>query len=140
MQKNSRISKLKKQVDLKHMFRHACAFVECAESCELDPTHINHRTASHLTADMVNSGLAYEIYLKALLVHHGIDLESLKRIHELQDLWNKYNDEDKKSAMEIREFINRQWFCSNNEPFGELFAELSRAFVNRRYIYTNSIV
>lgn len=125
----------KKDIDLKHMFRHACAFIDCANACELEPHHIELRTASHLTANMVNSGLACEIFLKALLIFHGVRLEELKRIHELKCLWNRYKKLDEESANTIEHYINNSFFKSENEPFDRILDESSRAFVDWRYIY-----
>lgn len=134
VQKNKAL-KIKEHVDLEHMFRHACAFVDCAEACELEPNHIKFRTKSHLTADMVNSALACEIFLKVLLVLNGTDLKTLKRIHELNKLWSRYKESDKKSALYIEIYINNQWFGAKNKPFNNLLEESSRAFVDWRYIY-----
>lgn len=135
MGERNKALKMKEPVDLKHMFRHACAFVDCAEACELEPNHIKLRTKSHHTADMVNSALACEIFLKVLLVFNGTDLETLKRIHELKELWSRYKELDKETALNIETYINNQWFKSKNKPFDDLLEESSRAFVDWRYIY-----
>lgn len=124
-----------KDIDLKHMFRHACAFIDCARACELELPHIELRTASHLTANMVNSGLACEIFLKALLIYHGVRLEELKHIHELKCLWKRYRKLDEESTNAIKDYINKNWFCSENEPFDRMLDESSKAFVDWRYIY-----
>lgn len=127
--------KKKKGVDLKHMFRQGCAFVDCAQACELESNLIKVRTASHFTANMVNSALACEIFLKALLVFHGIKLEELKRIHGLNCLWERYKVLDQQSANKIKEFINSEWFDSKNEQFDRMLNESSRVFVDWRYVY-----
>lgn len=124
-----------KDIDLKHMFRHACAFIDCARACELEPHHIELRTASHLTANMVNSGLACEIFLKALLISNGVRLEKLKNIHELKYLWKHYKKLDEESANTIEHYINNAFFKSKNELFDKMLDESSRAFVDWRYIY-----
>lgn len=59
------------KLNLQYMFRHACAFADCARACEIEPSTIRYRTASHAVAGMVNSALACEVFIKSMLVWHG---------------------------------------------------------------------
>ena len=127
--------KKKQEVSIQHMFRHACAFVDCATACEIEPSHIKPRTASHLTANMVNSALACEIFLKALLVSYGTNLSELQDEHRLKELWKRYRKKDKYMARKIEKSINRWFRTKNNTLFYKFLKESSSVFVNWRYIY-----
>lgn len=117
------------------MFRHACAFVDCAEACEKESNHIKLRTASHLTADIVNSSFACEIFLKTLLIYHGVALKTLQDEHQLNELWKIYKNKDKKLAIKIEESINNWFQTKDKELFTKLLNQSSNAFVYWRYIY-----
>ena len=49
------------QPDVKYVFRKVCAFMDCAEVCEREASHIRLRTASHFLADITKPSLACEI-------------------------------------------------------------------------------
>lgn len=127
--------KKKQKVSTQHMFRHACAFVDCATACEIESSHINPRTASHLTANMVNSALACEIFLKALLVSYGTNLSELQDEHRLKELWKRYQEKDENMAKRIEMNINEWFRTKDNGLFDKLLTQSSKVFVKWRYVY-----
>lgn len=118
----------------RRMFKHACAFLDCASFCQIEPNNIEYRMSSHTVAGIVNSAFACEVFIKSLLVFYG---ESFKKLndHELKNLWSKYKNKDVEKALLVEQGI-RLWFNSNNEKmFDELLGVCSNAFQYWRYIY-----
>ena len=78
-------------VDAKRMFKHACAFADCAVVCFKDKNNLIVRTQWYSTPGIVNSAFACEVFIKALLVYHGMTLDQIKPIgHRLENLWNAH--------------------------------------------------
>lgn len=121
-------------LDYERMFKHACAFFDCAKYCEIEPNNIEYRMMSHNVANIVNSVFACEVFIKSLLSFHGISGNKLKG-HELKELWNKLRILDSKNTSLIEKSI-KSWFNSENENlFDELLDSVSNAFEYGRYIY-----
>ena len=120
--------------DSQRMFKHACAFFDCAKFCETEPQNINMGVCTHLVADIVNSAFACEVFIKSLLIFNKLTLEDI-RGHKLKDLWTKYKEIDNERALLIEKTVNE--FFGNDEEFvfGESLENVSDAFVNWRYIY-----
>lgn len=117
--------------DTKCMFEHACAFFDCAKSCEIEPNNIEYRMHSHTVSGIVNSAFSCEIFLKTLLVFNGKKSHG----HELKVLWNDFKKSDRETALLIEQRI-QNWFNSKNDNlFNELLNESSDAFEYWRYIY-----
>lgn len=123
------------------MFEHACAFVDCAEYCQIEPNNIKHRTKSHSVSGIVNSAFACEVFIKTLLVFHGVSVEELRKHkygHDLKNLWGKFKAIDSKTAVSVEQAL-QAWFNSQNENmFNEFLDNISNAFDYWRYIYEKS--
>lgn len=121
----------------RRMFKHACAFLDCASFCQIEPNNIEYRMSSHTVAGIVNSAFACEVFIKSLLVYHGENFEKLNG-HGLRKHWNTYKKKDREKALLVEQGI-RQWFDSDNEKiFAELLKVCSNAFEQWRYIYEKS--
>lgn len=119
------------------MFEHACAFVDCAEYCQIEPSDIKYRTKSHSVSGIVNSAFACEVFIKTLLVFHGVTVEELKHRyrHDLKSLWEKFKITDDQTALSVERAL-QAWFHSQNENmFNDLLDNISNAFDYWRYIY-----
>ena len=120
----------------KRMFRHACAFEDCAVGCEREPNHIVHRTHSHMVAGIVNSAFACEVFIKALLAFHGRSLEELKgHKHNLKDLWKAYKAVNPTMAESVEAGMKNIFNSSEESMFDRLLEDVSNAFEYWRYIY-----
>lgn len=116
------------------MFKHACGFIACAESSELEPIKIKYNARSNGVSVIVNSAFACEVLIKTLLVYHGMTIKGLKG-HKLKDLWNKYKAKDYEKARQIEIGIQK-WFKSEDEDkFNKLLDDASNAYEYWRYIY-----
>jgi len=124
------------QLDYSRMFRHGCAFLDCARNCEREPNSIECRFHSHTVAGIVNSAFACEVFIKALLVFHGMQRDELLRIkHDLDSLWKEFKNTDNETAKRVEESL-KAWFDSDNDNmFDEMLEKCSHAFVHWRYIY-----
>jgi hypothetical protein len=121
-------------LDACRMFKHACAFVDCAKYCEIEPNNTEYRMQSHMVSGIVNSAFACEVLIKSLLVFRGMTVEKL-RGHNLKNLWDKFKAEDCETAWLVEERM-REWFNSENKNmFDELLDNVSNAFEYWRYIY-----
>ena len=121
----------------RRMFKHACAFLDCAKYCQTETNNIEYRMHSHAVAGIVNSAFACEVYIKSLLVFHGEQVDKVKG-HELTVLWEKYRNKDSEMALAIEQGM-KAWFNSQNEKmFDELLDVCSNAFEYWRYIYEKS--
>lgn len=75
-----------------------------------------------------------EVFLKTLLVFHGVPVEELK-CHDLKRLWEKFKTKDANTALSV-ELGLREWFKSQNaNMFDEMLNDISNAFEYWRYIY-----
>lgn len=119
-------------LDYNRMFRQACAFADCAQYCEREPSTIEYRFHSHTASGIVNSAFACEVFLKALLVYYG---ETQFRNHKLKDLWLDLEEKDEETTLSIKRSI-KDWFASDDDNlFDRLLDDASEAFVYWRYIY-----
>lgn len=119
------------------MFKHACAFRDCAHFCEKEPWDVEHRMPSHTVSGIVNSAFACEIFIKSLLVYHGFMIEEIKG-HKLMELWEKLKQKDIELADSVEKKME-EVFCSNNDfSFSDLLENISNAFEYWRYIYEKS--
>ena len=112
------------------MFRHACAFSDCADLAmkEFDPGKTN--VEWYITPAIVNSAFACEVYLKTLLVSYNY---TLKKEHKLKELYEMLPENDK-------EYIKRETTVNYGggwkDGFGiERLVNISDAFVKWRYSY-----
>lgn len=97
-----------KNVLLNSMFKHVCAFIDCARYCEIEPNNIEYRMQSHTVSGIVNSAFACEVLIKSLLVFHGLTDKKL-RGHNLKILWGEFKAIDFDKAR-ITEERMREWF------------------------------
>lgn len=120
--------------DACRMFKHACAFVDCATFCEKEPKNIKTGVMTHTVADIVNSAFACEVFIKSLLIYRGLSIDEIHD-HRLKLLWSKYRNIDSANAT-LLERRMKEFFCSENEDmFNELLDNISDAFSYWRYIY-----
>lgn len=112
------------------MFRHACAFSDCADfamkELDIDNTNVEWYT----TPAIVNSAFACEVYLKTLLLFYNIPA---KKEHKLKELFEMLPENDKE-CIKRETVINYggRWM----DGFGlERLAYISDAFVKWRYNY-----
>lgn len=120
------------------MFEHACAFVDCAEYCQVEPNHIRFRTTSHSVSAVVNTAFACEVFIKTLLVFHGVPLKDLRKGkygHNLENLWEKFKKTDDKMALSVEQEMQARFNSQDGDLFSNLLKEASTAFVYWRYIY-----
>ncbi len=118
-----------KLFDCQRMFRHACAFSDCADFAmsEFDPKKID--VEWYTTPATVNSAFACEVYLKALLVYYD---NPLPKQHELEKLFELLPDKTKEWIMLTVIKFHGAW----KDAFGyNLLDNISNAFLNWRYIY-----
>jgi hypothetical protein len=120
--------------DPQRMFEHACAFVDCARSCEIEPNNIKYRMQSHTVSGIVNSAFACEVFIKSLLVFNDMPAKEL-RGHELKKLWSAFKEKDYKTAVSVEEGMRTVFNSENENMFNELLDEISNAFEYWRYIY-----
>ena len=112
------------------MFRHACAFADCADMAEAKFRHDTADIEWYTTPAIVNSAFACEVYLKAILLYNGI---SPDKIHKIGDLYAKLPDS-------IKDFVrmttanNHGGIWTDNWGF-ELLENISDAFREWRYSY-----
>ena len=113
-----------KLFDCGEMFRHACAFADCADFCREKELHLLYSQPQ-----VVNSAFACEVYLKALLKWYDIEK---KKVHKLKDLHELL-------PAKVQEHIH---YCVLNEhgswtnAMGQNLLELvSKDFEKCRYLY-----
>ena len=123
-------------VDAKRMFKHACAFADCAVFCFKDKNNLIVRTQWYSTPGIVNSAFACEVFIKSMLVYHGMTLNQIKsHSHGLEGLWQAYVVKDGQTASQVQESI-RMYFQSDDDTlFDRKLKEASNAFVDWRYMY-----
>lgn len=126
-----------KLFDSCRMFKHACAFRDCAHFCETEPWDVEHRMASHTVSGIVNSAFACEIFIKSLLIYNDYTIEDIKG-HELNKLWEKLKQKDEELTNSVEKKME-EVFCSNGDyTFSDLLNNISNAFEYWRYIYEKS--
>ena len=126
-----------KLFECQQMFRHACAFAECAD---LALDKFRHDTADiewYSTPAVVNSAFACEVYLKALLLFHDIDFKDHlkgKKQHEIKELFDLLPEETRDW---IKPTVMNQ--CGRwTDPWERgLLLNISNAFIEWRYNYEN---
>ena len=118
----------------RRMFKHACAFLDCASCCQKEPNNIEYRMQSHTVAGIVNSAFACEVFIKSLLVYHGESFEKLNG-HELKKHWSKYKKKDREKALLLEQGMRQSFDSDDEKMFDELLAVCSNAFKHWRYIY-----
>lgn len=122
--------------DAKVMFRHACSFADCARFCESDKNDLIVRTQWYTIPGIVNSAFACEVFIKSLLVYHGMTLAQIKsHNHGLEGLWNAYTAQDQRTSAQIRQFVQQYFSSSDVTLFDRKLNEASNSFVDWRYSY-----
>ena len=119
-----------KLFDCQQMFRHACAFAECADMAMKKFRHDTADIEWYTEPATVNSAFACEVYLKALLLFHDVPLKKEHKIEKLFDML-PYDPKDyvKQTTMI---YYGGMW----KDAFGrELVESISDAFVDWRYSY-----
>ena len=85
-------------VECQKMFRHACAFSECADIAR---EKIQHDTADidwYITPSVVNSAFACEVFLKALLLFYSVPP---KKDHKIKDLYGLLPDDLREQVKQL---------------------------------------
>ena len=87
-------------LDPNRMFKQACAFSDCARCCEIEPNNIiEYRFNSHTVSGIVNSAFSCEVFIKTLLVIHGVSVNKMRGKkacdgHNLKKLWKLFKEKD----------------------------------------------
>lgn len=122
--------------DACRMFKHACAFVGCAQFCEREPWNIEKRLPDYTVADIVNSAFACEVFLKALLFHGGKTIEEIKKAkHGIQGLWELLKTANPAISTDIENRVINIFQSTDPFFFNNAMSTISDAFVTWRYIY-----
>lgn len=122
--------------DAQDMFKHACAFWDCAHLCEVESNNIEYRFFSHTVAGVVNYAFACEIFIKAFLRMRGKSFREIKSInHSLIDLWIEYKNLDEETAEIVEKEINEGIIPIDEGRFDRLLQGAGNAFEHWRYIY-----
>ncbi|MBQ7903188.1 MAG: hypothetical protein IJ362_05605 [Oscillospiraceae bacterium] len=118
-----------KSEDCREMFRHACAFCECADMAFEKFKHDTADIAWYTTPAVVNSAFACEVFSKALMEYYNI---SVKKAHGLKDMYEKFPQE-LQDWIKIRVLNN---YGSWENMWGFPYIDnISDAFVKWRYHY-----
>lgn len=120
-----------KLYECQQMFRHACAFSECAD---LALAKFRHDTADiewYSTPAVVNSAFACEVYLKALLKYNDIPI---KKEHKIKELYEMLPEEARDW---IKPTVMNQCGRWTDQWGYELLENISNAFIEWRYNYEN---
>ena len=116
--------------DCQEMFRHACAFCECADMA-LDK--FKNDTADidfYVSPVTINSAFACEVFLKAILTYQD---KKTPRLHKLRDLYNALPKELKKLIKcEVSGGYPDMWTNFSGQDYLD---NISDAFVEWRYNY-----
>ncbi len=125
-----------KMFDCQQMFRHACAFSDCADFAMrgFDPKKIG--VEWYTTPATVNSAFACEVYLKTLLVFYDIQFQKLlkpKDRHKITELFTLLPEETQaRIKLATEAYYGGSW----KDGFGlDRINSLSEAFVKWRYSY-----
>ena len=119
--------------DSKRMFRHACAFADCAYFCEREPNSIVIPTQWYTTPSVVNSAFACEVFIKSLLIYSGMNLDKIKG-HKLAVLWKTLEKKDQETTTKIKDAV-KNIFNVEDQSFYNMLDNVSDAFEYWRYIY-----
>lgn len=115
-----------KLFDCHEMFRHACAFCECADMAMEKHYHKSADIETYDIPAMVNSAFACEVFLKALLKYYDINY---KNEHRLKSLYNML-------PIDIGLLIHLQLLTCSVASWGqESLEDISDTFVHWRYSY-----
>ena len=113
-----------KGYDCGEMFRHACAFADCADFCREKELHLLYSQPQ-----VVNSAFACEVFLKAILKWHDIEK---KKVHKLKELHEML-------PAKVQEHIHCRVLNEHGgwtNTFGQNLLELvSKDFEKCRYLY-----
>lgn len=113
----------------REMFRHACAFSECADMAEKEFCHETADISWYTTPAIVNSAFACEVFLKALLDYYDV---SFKKSHKLKELYDGLPPELKERIRQNVYVIHSRW----KNAFGQdLLENISDSFAEWRYSY-----
>lgn len=124
------------EYDVRRMFKHACAFTDCAIFCQKAPNSIVVRTQWYTIPEIVNSAFACEVFIKSLLLHHGMTLEEIRRKnHGLKGLWKAFRETDATSAARVEYDVTQPFNSQNPDFFDDMLDIMSEAFKEWRYIY-----
>ena len=122
--------------DCQRMFRHACAFAECADMAEAKFCHDTADIEWYITPAVVNSAFACEVYIKALLQFYDIRFMNLlppKERHEIKKLYGLLPEE---SEEWIKQRTLDCYGGALKNAFGlEQLDDISDAFIDWRYSY-----
>ena len=119
-----------KQFTYQQMFRHACAFAECADMALKKFRHDTADIEWYSTPSIINSAFACEVYLKAMLLFSNIPI---KKEHKIKELYKMIPDQIKD---EIKSMVTRGCESIWYDSFGfEKLDNISDAFVEWRYCY-----
>ncbi len=121
-----------KQFTYQQMFRHACAFAECADMALEKENHETADIESYFTPATVNSAFACEVYLKALLLFYDIKIGKQHKIKELYEMLPEQAKNGIRS--EITNTYDGKWY---DLFWLESLEHISDAFVEWRYYYEN---
>ena len=123
------------EYDARRIFRHACAFADCALFCEKAPKSIVVRTQWYTVPEIVNSAFACEVFMKSILIFRDLTIDEVHKMnHGLKGLWWALEASDKAMADRVRERIKNELDLDDN-LFDELLSNISNAFKKWRYIY-----
>ena len=123
------------EYDARRIFRHACAFADCALFCEKAPKSIVVRTQWYTVPEIVNSAFACEAFMKSILIFRGLTIDEVHKMnHGLKGLWVALETSDNAAADRVRERIKNELDLDDN-LFDELLSNISNAFKKWRYIY-----
>ncbi len=124
-----------KLIECQKMFRHACAFAECADIAREKFQHDTADIDWYITPSVVNSAFACEVYLKALLLFHDIKFEDHlkgKKRHEIKELYGLLPEDTRDRVKQTAITNGGNW----EDPFGfERIDNISDAFMKWRYSY-----
>ena len=119
--------------DCQQMFRHACAFSDCADFAGEKLRRGSTDIEWYSTPTIVNAAFACEVYLKALIKYHGIPI---KKKHKLKDLFELLPDNLKEW---IKVIVMNNYGGMWTDAFGREYLEcISNAFEEWRYVYEYS--
>lgn len=119
-----------KLFDCQEMFRHACAFCECADMALSKFKHDTADIAWYDSPATVNSAFACEVFMKAILKYQEI---KTPKSHKLRELYDALPDELKEW---VKQVVSRGFHDIWTDVWGQDYLdEISNAFVEWRYSY-----
>ena len=122
--------------DACRIFKHACAFADCAVFCEREPKSVVVRSQQCAVPDIVNSAFACEVFMKSIIVYNEISLDDICKLnHGLINLWEKLRIVDNSFTTCVEMKIKDEFEIDGVEELDELLNNVSDAFKKWRYIY-----